>query len=228
MRILLVEDDPALGLAVRDFLAREAYAVDWVERLGAARACLPGDYACVVLDLGLPDGDGLALLPALRRLAAPPPVLILTARDRLTDRIRGLDAGADDYLVKPFDLPELAARLRALARRRVGQRAPTIEVGNLRIDPATRTVTLDGSVVETSAQEYALLLALVQRPGNVLSRKQLEDTIYPLDQGATSNVIEVYVSRLRRKLGRDAIRTVRGHGYRWGRTEDAPGDGDAR
>jgi two-component system OmpR family response regulator len=227
MRILLVEDDRALGLAVRDFLIKEAYAVDWAERLGMARAFLPGDYACVVLDLGLPDGDGLSLLPALRKLAAPPSVLILTARDRLTDRIRGLDAGADDYLVKPFDLPELAARLRALSRRRIGQRAPTIEVGSLRIDPATRTVTLDGAVVETSTQEYALLLAFLQHPGNVLSRKQLEDTIYPLDQGAASNVIEVYVSRLRRKLGRDAIRTVRGHGYRWGSAGNGQTGGDA-
>jgi two-component system OmpR family response regulator len=227
MRILLVEDDRALGLAVRDFLVKDAYAVDWAERLGTARAFLPGDYACVVLDLGLPDGDGLSLLPALRKLAAPPSVLILTARDRLTDRIRGLDAGADDYLVKPFDLPELAARLRALARRRIGQRAPTIEVGSLRVDPATRTVTLGGAVVDTSTQEYALLLAFLQHPGNVLSRKQLEDTIYPLDQGAASNVIEVYVSRLRRKLGRDAIRTVRGYGYRWGSAGGGQDDGDA-
>ena len=227
MRILLVEDDRALGLAVRDFLVKDAYAVDWAERLGTARAFLPGDYACVVLDLGLPDGDGLSLLPALRKLAAPPSVLILTARDRLTDRIRGLDAGADDYLVKPFDLPELAARLRALARRRIGQRAPTIEVGRLRIDPASRTVTLDGAVVDTSTQEYALLLAFLQHPGNVLSRRQLEDTIYPLDQGAASNVIEVYVSRLRRKLGRDAIRTVRGYGYRWGSAGGGQDAGDA-
>ncbi len=227
MRVLLVEDDPALGQAVRDFLVQEAYAVDWAQRLGEARACLPGSYACVVLDLGLPDGDGLTLLPALRDLDAPPPVLILTARDRLSERIRGLDAGADDYLVKPFDLSELAARLRALARRRSGRRAPTIEIGDLCIDPAVRTVTLAGAVVETSAQEYALLLALVEHPGHVLSRKQLEDAIYALDQGATSNVIEVYVSRLRRKLGRDAIETVRGHGYRWGGAGGADRDGGA-
>lgn len=225
MRILLIEDDPALGLAVRDFLLREAYAVDWVQRLGTARSCLPGGYACVVLDLNLPDGEGLSLLPALRALTAPPPVLILTARDRLSDRIRGLDAGADDYLVKPFDLPELAARLRALTRRRTGRRAPTIEVGGLCIDPATRTVMLDGSVVELSAQEYGLLLAFVEHPENILSRKQLEDAIYAWDDGATSNVIEVYVSRLRRKLGRDAIRTVRGYGYRWGRTGGGQGGG---
>jgi two-component system OmpR family response regulator len=227
MRVLLVEDDSALGLAVRDYLLQESYAVDWVQRLGAARACLPGDYVCVVLDLGLPDGDGLSLLPTLRSIPAPPPVLILTARDRLSDRIRGLDAGADDYLVKPFDLPELAARLRALARRRAGRRAPNIEIGNLCIDPATRIVTLDGSVVEMSAQEYALLMAFVEHPGILLSRKQLEDAIYTLDQGASSNVIEVYVSRLRRKLGRDAIRTARGYGYQWGCAGNGKGEGDA-
>ena len=216
MRILLVEDDPALGLAVRDYLVRESYAVDWVQRLGAARACLPGDYVCVVLDLGLPDGDGLSLLPALRALPEPPAVLILTARDRLSDRIRGLDAGADDYLVKPFDLPEVTARLRALARRRAGRRAPDIDIGRLRIDPARRVVLLDGTIVEMSAHEFSLLMALVEHPGNVLSRKQLEDAIYTMDEGAASNIIEVYVSRLRRKLGKDAIRTVRGYGYQWG------------
>ena len=216
MRIMLVEDDPALGLAVQEYLVRESYAVDWVQRLGAARACLPGDYVCVVLDLGLPDGDGLSLLPALRALPEPPAVLILTARDRLSDRIRGLDAGADDYLVKPFDLPEVSARLRALARRRAGRRAPDIEIGRLRIDPARRVVLLDGTIVEMSAHEYSLLMALVEHPGNVLSRKQLEEAIYTMDEGATSNVIEVYVSRLRRKLGKDAIRTVRGYGYQWG------------
>jgi len=216
MRILLVEDDSALGLAVRDYLLRESNVVDWVQRLGAARACLPGDYVCVVLDLGLPDGDGLSLLPALRALPEPPAVLILTARDRLSDRIRGLDAGADDYLVKPFDLPEVSARLRALARRRAGRRAPNIEIGELKIDPATRVVMLDGTIVEMSAHEYSLLMALVEHPGNILSRKQLEDAIYTMDEGAASNVIEVYVSRLRRKLGKDAIRTARGYGYQWG------------
>jgi two-component system OmpR family response regulator len=216
MHILFVEDDAALGSAVRDYLLRESYAVDWVQRLSAARACLPGDFAAVVLDLGLPDGDGLDLLPALRGCPLPPPVLILTARDRLSDRIRGLDAGADDYLVKPFDLAELAARLRARARRRNGRRAPTIEIGPLAIDPATRVVRLGDATIDLSTQEYAMLMALVEHPGHVLSRRQLEDAIYALEAGATSNVIEVYVSRLRRKLGRDAIQTVRGIGYRWG------------
>jgi two-component system OmpR family response regulator len=228
MRILLVEDDAALGAAVRDYLLRESYAVDWVQRLGGARACLPGGYVCVVLDLGLPDGDGLSLLPALRAQPEPPPVLILTARDRLSDRIRGLDAGADDYLVKPFDLAELAARLRALARRRSGRHGPDIEVGRLRIVPATRVVTLDGAVVDLSAREYAVLMAFMEHPGHLLSRKQLEEAIYTLDdEGAASNVIEVYVSRLRRKLGRDAIRTARGYGYQWGCAGDGQHEGEA-
>lgn len=225
MRVLLVEDDQPLGEAVRDFLVRESYAVDWVERLSSARACRSAGYAAVVLDLGLPDGDGLALLPLLRALGEPPAVLILTARDRLSDRIRGLDAGADDYLVKPFDLPELAARLRALTRRRAGRRAPRIELGVLTVDPASRAVTLDGAAVELTAHEYALLMALVERPGHLLSRQQLEDAIYALDAAASSNVVEVYVSRLRRKLGRDAIRTVRGLGYQWGEA-GRPGPGD--
>lgn len=222
MHILFVEDDAALGSAVRDYLERESYAVDWVRRLAAARACLPGDFAAVVLDLGLPDGDGLDLLPALRDCTPPPPVLVLTARDRLSDRIRGLDAGADDYLVKPFDLTELAARLRALARRRNGRRAPVIEVGPLTIDPATRVVRLGDATVDLSAQEYAMLMALVEHPGHVLTRRQLEDSLYALEAGAASNVIEVYVSRLRRKLGRDAIQTVRGIGYRWGTAGSDP------
>ena len=222
MRVLLVEDDPALGSAVRDFLAREGHAVDWVERVGAARACLPGSYAIVVLDLGLPDGDGLALLPDVRRQPEPPAVLILTARDRLSDRVRGLDAGADDYVVKPFDLPELAARLRAVVRRRAGRHAPVIELGALAIDPAARVVTRDGRLVELTAHEYALVVAFAEHPQRVLTRTQLEDTLYALDRGAVSNVVEVYVSRLRRKLGAGAIRTVRGIGYQWGAVD---GDG---
>jgi two-component system OmpR family response regulator len=212
MRILLVEDDPVLGAAVRDYLTREAYAVDWVERLAAARLCLPGNYRVVVLDLGLPDGDGLALLPLLRQQPEPPAVLILTAQDRLSDRVRGLDAGADDYLVKPFDLPELAARLRAVARRRTGRHTPQIALGALTIDPATRVVAIDGNAVVLTA----LVVAFAEHPQQVLSRGQLEGAIYALDRGASSNVVEVYVSRLRRKFGRGAIRTIRGFGYRWG------------
>jgi DNA-binding response OmpR family regulator len=142
--------------------------------------------------------------------------LILTAQDRLSDRVRGLDAGADDYLVKPFDLPELSARLRALTRRRAGRHAPQIALGTVTIDPVSREVRLAGAPVELTAQEYALVVAFAEHPRRVLSRRQLEDAIYTLDSGAFSNVVEVYVSRLRRKFGRDAIRTVRGVGYQWG------------
>jgi DNA-binding response OmpR family regulator len=216
MRILLVEDDPVLASAVSDYLTRESYAVDCVNTLAAARVCVPEGYALVVLDLGLPDGDGLALMPTIAKQAEAPAVLILTARDRLSDRVRGLDAGADDYLVKPFDLPELAARLRALVRRRAGRHSPTIELGPVTIDPVAHEVRLEGEAVDLTAQEYALVVAFADNPRRVLSRRQLEDAIYTLDAGTASNVVEVYVSRLRRKLGRDAIHTVRGVGYRWG------------
>ncbi|MFO1306516.1 MAG: response regulator transcription factor [Burkholderiales bacterium] len=216
MRVLLVEDDSTLQTAVRHYFARESWTVDCAPTLLAARACLAGSYDAVVLDLGLPDGDGLSLLPTIVRSEEPPATLILTARDRLSDRIRGLDAGADDYLVKPFDLPELAARLRALARRRNGRHSPTIELPPVSIDTTSREVRVDGALVDLTAREYALTLALAQQPRRVLSRRQLEDAIYPLDDCAISNVVEVYISRLRRKLGRDVIETVRGMGYRWG------------
>ena len=227
MRILVVEDDPLLGSAIREYLEHEAHVVDCVSTLAAARACFPANYAAVVLDLGLPDGSGLTLLPLMHRQPEPPAVLILTAQDRLSDRVRGLDAGADDYLVKPFDLPELSARLRALVRRRAGRRAPCIEQGALTIDPVAREVRLAGNPVELTAHEYALVVEFAEHPNRVLSRRQLEDVLYAFDGGTLSNVVEVYVSRLRRKLGRDAIRTVRGVGYRWGSAgtvEDAAGE----
>ncbi len=226
MRLLLVEDDPALGGAIRDYLTREAYAVDWATSLAAARASLSGDHWSVVLDLGLPDGDGLTLLPMVRRQNPPAAVIILTARDRLSDRVRGLDAGADDYLVKPFDLPELAARLRSTARRHAGRHSPVIVLGPLAIDPAAREVRLRGAPLRLTAHEYALVMAFARQPRRVLTQRQLEESIYPFDAGAVSNVVEVYVSRLRRKLGHDAIRTVRGLGYQWGWPDPAAPAGD--
>ena len=215
MRVLLVEDDPVLASAVRDYLTRDGCAVDVAPTLAVARGCVPAPYAAVVLDLGLPDGSGLSLLPAFARQPEPPAVLVLTAQDRLSDRVRGLDAGADDYLVKPFDLPELSARLRAIVRRRAGRRTPTIERGAMTIDPAAREVSVNGRPVELTAREYALVVALAEAPERVFSRAQLEDTLYTFDGGVESNIVEVYVSRLRRKFGRAAIRTVRGVGYRW-------------
>ncbi len=223
MRLLLIEDDTTLGSAIRDFLKREGYAVDWVTRIGAARACLPGDYAIVVLDLGLPDGDGLSLLPLQAGSTGTAAVLILTARDRLSDRVRGLDRGADDYLVKPFDLPELAARLRALSRRRAGQHSTLIALGALTIDQVAREVRLNGELVDVTALEFALLTEFANHPRHVLTREQLANAIYSLEDDTESNVVEVYVSRLRRKLGREAIRTVRGIGYQWG-AAGAPDD----
>jgi two-component system, OmpR family, response regulator len=215
MRVLLVEDDAVLASAVCDYLARDACAVDWAASLATARGCLVTNYAVVLLDLGLPDGNGLALLPQLIRQDEPPVVVILTAQDRLSDRVRGLDAGADDYLVKPFDLPELSARLRAIARRRTGRHSPRIELGSVVIDPAIHEVRVDGVPVELTAHEYALVLAFAEQPRRVLSRGQLEEALYTFDATAISNVVEVYVSRLRRKFGRHAIRTIRGVGYSW-------------
>lgn len=224
MRILLVEDDPSLGSAIRDFLMRESCVVNCVATLAAARTCFPGDYAVVVLDLGLPDGNGLTLLPLLFRQAVPPAVLILTAQDRLSDRVRGLDAGADDYLVKPFDLPELSARLRALERRRAGRHSTQLDLGAVTVDPVSREVRLEGKTVELTSHEYALVVAFAEHPERILNRHQLADALYTFDAGTISNVVEVYVSRLRRKFGRQAIRTIRGIGYRWGEVSSEKGD----
>jgi len=227
MRVLLVEDDPVLASAVSEHLTRGGYAVDVAPTLAVARACVHAPYAAVVLDLGLPDGSGLSLLPLFARQPEPPAVLVLTAQDRLSDRVRGLDAGADDYLVKPFDLPELSARLRAIVRRRAGRRTPMIERGAMTIDPAACEVSLNGRPVELTAREYALVVALAEAPERVFSRSQLEDTLYTFDGGTESNIVEVYVSRLRRKFGRAAIRTVRGIGYRWDPEGEAGAEADA-
>jgi len=214
MRILLVEDDVMIGASLQQGLRDDGYAVDWVKDGRAAEVALADPaHQLVLLDLGLPHKDGLTLLRALRKRGSRVPVLVLTARDAIEDRVQGLDAGADDYLVKPFSLAELGARMRALLRRDAGRADPMVRVGSLTLDPSTREVTRDGKPVTLSAREFALLEALVARPGAVLSRGQLEEKLYGWGQEVESNTVEVYIHALRRKLGQDFIKNVRGVGY---------------
>lgn len=218
MRILLVEDDDVLGGAVRDQIAADGHAVDWMTRLGDAGAGLRTvPYDLVLLDLNLPDGSGIDFLRRLRAGGSATPVIILTARDQISDRIAGLNAGADDYLVKPFDLTELSARVAAVTRRYAGNPNPLIALGDLEIDQAARAVYRDGRAIDLTAREWALLDALLRRPGSILSKAQLEDGLYAFGAEIESNTVEVHVSRLRKKLGHDAIQTIRGVGYRLGR-----------
>ncbi len=214
MRVLLVEDDAMLGEGVRRGLRQQGHAVDWVQDGEAAELALAGEpYDAVLLDLGLPRKGGLEVLRDLRRRGATLPVLILTAQDAVPDRVAGLDAGADDYLVKPFDLDELAARLRALQRRRGGRAEPVLELGGLRLDPGAHDVTLDGAPVTLTAREFALLQALLEHPGRPLSRTRLEERLYGWGEQVESNAVEVHVHALRRKLGARWIKTLRGVGY---------------
>ena len=222
MRILLVEDDAALSKAVCDWLRAKAFVVDAVARVDAARAALSTTrYEAVLLDLHLEDGDGLALMPHLRALDERPAVIVLTARDLVSDRIRGLDAGADDYLVKPYDPAELLARLRAV-QRRTGARPgdDVLRIGALEIDFARDAARLDGEPVPLTAKEWALLRLLAARPDRIHTREVLQEALYGFTDEAESNTLEVFVSRLRRKLGRDRILTVRGLGYRLAPSED--------
>lgn len=214
MRILLVEDDPLLGDGLRAGLRALGFQVDWVRDGEAAERELRAEpYAAAVLDLGLPRRDGLDVLAAVRAAGVTLPVLVLTARDAVSDRIRGLDGGADDYVLKPVDLHELAARLRALVRRANGQSQETLRVGPLALDAAARQVWRDGQAVTLSPREFDLLHALMLAGGRVLSREQLEQQLYAWGQEVESNTIEVHVHHLRRKLGPAAIQTVRGVGY---------------
>jgi two-component system OmpR family response regulator len=216
MRILLIEDEPVLGEAVVTHLKRCSYAVDWVQRLDDAEAAVRAvDYGLILLDLHLPDGRGLDLLRKLRKAEDKRPVIILTARDQIRDRIEGLNAGADDYLVKPFDLDELVARMLAVQRRSVVKASPTFQAGNLTIDQVARKAWCEGGQeVPLTAREWALLECLAQRAGSTLSKAQLEEALYAFGSEIESNAVEVYISRLRKKLGANAIRTVRGLGYR--------------
>ncbi len=215
MRLLLIEDDAMIGRAVRQGLQDAGFVVDWAVDGREAEVALRDDvYDLAVLDLGLPAKDGMTLLRELRARRNGLPVLVATARDAVADRIAGLNAGADDYVLKPFDLDELVARIRALLRRRGGSGSPLLECGGLCLDPVKREVRLHGEPVELSAREFSLLEALMQRPGAVLSREQLEDAVYGWQQEAGSNAVEVHLHHLRRKLGADTIRNVRGVGYK--------------
>lgn len=219
MRILLVEDDELLGDGLQAGLRHCGFQADWLRDGESARAALLSeDYAAVVLDLGLPRLDGLGLLRILRGAGDNIPVLVLTARDATTDKVSGLDSGADDYLVKPVDLDEVAARLRALIRRAGGQAAPTLRVGPVELDPAGRRVYRDGAPVELPAKEFAILEMLMRNAGKVISRGQLESALYGWDEGVESNAVEVYIHHLRRKLGAERIRTLRGIGYLFEKT----------
>ncbi|MCW7538725.1 response regulator [Aquabacterium sp. A7-Y] len=219
MRILLVEDDAMIGTAVRQGLRDAGFSVDWVRDGRAAELSLAnGVYHLALLDLGLPRKDGMAVLQGLRARGDSLPVLVTTARDAVSDRIAGLNAGADDYVLKPFDLDELVARIRALLRRQAGSASPVYQAGDLVLDPVRKRVTLAGEAVLLSAREFALLEALMIRPGAVLSRQQLEEAVYGWLDEVASNAIEVHLHHLRKKLGADRIRNVRGVGYRLAET----------
>jgi DNA-binding response OmpR family regulator len=214
MRILVVEDDPLLGDALQAGLRQRGFDADWVRDGIAGELALHGEpFAAVILDLGLPRLDGLTLLRKARAEGTATPILVLTARDTIDERVKGLDAGADDYVVKPVDLDELAARLRALIRRSRGEPAPVLEIGSVRLDPAARVVTFHARPIELQAREFNLLQEFMLNPDRVLSREQLERRLYAWGEEVGSNAVEVHVHHLRRKLAPALIRTVRGVGY---------------
>ena len=214
MRLLLVEDDTMIGETVLQLLRAEHYAVDWVrDGAMADQALRSAEYDLVLLDLGLPKRDGLEVLRALRSRRATVPVLVATARDDVSDRIAGLDTGADDYVVKPYDTDELLARIRALLRRSAGRAEPAFEHKGVSLNPATHESTLNGQPVSLSAREWAVLEPLLARPGMLLSRAQLEEKLFSWKDEVSSNAVEVYIHGVRKKLGNDIIQTVRGLGY---------------
>ena len=215
MRVLVVEDDPMIGRAIVAGLRHGGYAVDWVlDGVEAALAFANGMHELALLDLGLPRRDGLEILKSVRRAGGKLPILIITARDSVADRVAGLDAGADDYLVKPFNVEELLARVRAVIRRHEGRSSPEMTYGALTVDPVQHRVFFQGAEVALSAREFAVLEALMKEPGAVLSREKLEDAVYGWGEEVGSNSIEVHLHHLRRKLDPQLIRNVRGVGYR--------------
>lgn len=215
MRVLVVEDDKIIGDGVVAGLEIDGYAVDWVEDLESAETALEvNEYDLIVLDIGLPDGSGLDLLKKIRGQKKDIPVLILTAYDDVSFKVKGLDTGADDYLIKPFKLEELTARLRAIKRRSEGRADPVLEAGNITLDPAAKKVTKGGENVNLGPKEFAILQTLMERKGKVLSKAQLEDGLYGWDAEVESNTVEVHIHGLRKKLGKEAIETVKYVGYR--------------
>ena len=214
MRLLLVEDDKLLGNGIYTGLCQEGYAVDWVrDGESAETACLNEEYDCVVLDIGLPRQDGLTVLDHVRARGNDTPVLMLTARDTINDRITGLDHGADDYMIKPFDLDELHARIRAVMRRRTGRSNPVLVVNDIELDPGAHTVKKAGEIIDLSPKGFAILHALMENKGRVMSRSRLEESLYSWKDEIESNAVEVHIHHLRKKLGSDLIRTIRGVGY---------------
>lgn len=217
MRVLLIEDTVDIGQAVREQIADDGHAVDWVQQLDHAEVSVKSTaYDLILLDLMLPDGHGIDFLRKRRAAGDATPVIILTARDQLSDRIAGLNAGADDYLVKPFDLSELSARVAAVARRYSGNPNPQIQLGDLRISLADRTILRGDSRIDLTAREWALFETFIQRPGALFSKSQLEERLYEFGAEIESNTIEVYISHLRKKLGFHVVETVRSMGYRLG------------
>lgn len=215
MRVLLVEDQDLLGDAVRDYVARSGHAVDWMKTIADSEAALSSvEYGLILLDLNLPDGSGLDLLKKMRRKAQATPVIILTARDQVSDRILGLNSGADDYLVKPFDLDELGARIAAVNRRMMTKPFAGITIGEVVIETETRRVTVKGENVDLTAKEWIVLEELIRHPGTTVSKDKIEDALYAFGSEIESNTVEVYISRLRKKIGASAIVTLRGLGYR--------------
>lgn len=214
LRVLLVEDDYVLGEALRDHVAAIGHAVDWFKTLADSVAATETvGYGLILLDMRLPDGEGLTLLKGLRRQNDPTPVIILTAHDQVSDRIEGLNAGADDYLVKPFNLGELTARMLAVSRRYEGRSAPVVKLPGIEINQVARNITVDGTMLTLSAREWAVLEKLVERPGAIVSKAQLHETLYEFGAEIESNTVEVYISRLRKKIGAERVETVRGVGY---------------
>ncbi len=215
MRILLVEDDDLLGEAVRDGLRQQGYVVDWVRNAGGALAALStSNFSALVLDLGLPDTDGLSVLRWLRHNGEATPVVIVTAREGISERITGLDAGADDYLIKPFDIDELCARLRATTRRAVGHAESLLVVGEVALDLRQRQVTCQGTPAALTAREYAVVELLMRKAGCLVTRAEIEEELYGFEDDIASNAVEVHIHNLRRKLGAAFITNLKGRGYR--------------